>query len=191
MDVDIAEVVRRLERAQVNLEDGLSEQELRAIEDRFGLSFNPAHRMLLAATLPVGEGWLDWRHGAVDVLRRRLDWPVDGIIFDVHNNGFWPRSWGPRPTISSDAERVARQHMARVPLLIPVYSHRYAPAAPAPGSSPVFSVYQSDVIVYGENLLDYVAREFGTGPLASAAEDKRLKIPFWSSLVAGAGNDDL
>ena len=191
MDAGIAEVVRRLERAQVTLEPGLSAQELSAIEARFGISFNPAHRALLAAALPIGEGWMDWRHGGVDVLRGRLGWPIDGIVFDVHHNGFWPRSWGPRPAAPVDAERVARQYLERVPVLIPVYSHRCTPAAPAPGGSPVFSVYQSDVIVYGDNLLDYVAREFGAGPLAPAPEDQRPRILFWSSLAAGAGNDDL
>jgi hypothetical protein len=191
VNVDIAEVVRRLERAQINLQSGLSEQELSAIEARFGISFNPAHRALLAAALPAGEDWMDWRHGAVDVLRRRLNWPIDGIVFDVHQNGFWPRSWGPRPTTPADAERAARQHLERVPPLIPVYSHRCTPAAPAPVGSPVFSVYQSDVIVYGDNLLDYVAREFGVGPRVPTPEDQQPKISFWSSLAAGAGNDDL
>jgi hypothetical protein len=191
VDVDIAEVVRRLERAQVNLEPGLSAQELSAIEARFGISFNPAHRALLGAALPTGEGWMDWRHGVVDVLRGRLEWPIDGIVFDVHQNGFWPRSWGPRPTAPADAEQVARQYLERVPVLIPVYSHRCTPAAPAPGGSPVFSAYQSDVIVYGDNLLAYVAREFGVGPPAPTPEDQQLRIPFWSSLAAGADNDDL
>jgi hypothetical protein len=191
VDVDIAWVVRRLERAQVRLERGLSEQELSAIEARFGISFNPARRALLAAALPVGQDWMDWRHGLADVLRGRLEWPADGIVFDVHHNGFWPRSWGPRPATPAFAERVARQHLERVPVLIPIYSHRYMPAAPASGGSPVFSVYQADVIVYGDNLLDYVAHEFGAGPLAPTPEDQQLKIPFWSSLAAGADNDDL
>ena len=61
----------------------------------------------------------------------------------------------------------------------------------ASGDSPVFSVYQADVIVYGDNLLDYVAHEFGVGPRAPAPEDRRLKIPFWSQLAAGDDNDAL
>jgi hypothetical protein len=65
------------------------------------------------------------------------------------------------------------------------------PAAPAPGGSPVFSVYQADVVVYGDNLLDYVAQEFGVGPRAPTHEDQQVKIPFWSSLAVGADNDDL
>ena len=30
--------------------------------------------------------------------------------------------------------------------------------------SPVFSVYQTDVIVFGDNLLDYLAHEFNQYP---------------------------
>ncbi len=191
MDADIAEVVRRLECAQVSLEPGLSEQELSGTEARFGISFNPAHRALLAAALPVGGFWMDWRHSSANVLQGRLRWPVDGIVFDVHENGFWPRSWGARPPTRTLAEREARLHLARVPPLIPVYSHRCMPAAPAPGDSPVFSVHQTDVIVYGDNLLDYVAHEFGVGPRARAPGDRQLNIPFWSQLAAGAGNDNL
>jgi hypothetical protein len=35
------------------------------------------------------------------------------------------------------------------------------PAAPAPSGAPVFSVWQSDVIFYGRNLLDYLHQELG------------------------------
>jgi hypothetical protein len=31
----------------------------------------------------------DWRSGNRDELRRLLDWPIDGVLFDVKNNGFW------------------------------------------------------------------------------------------------------
>ena len=31
------------------------------------------------------------------MLRRHLEWPVDGLLFDVENNGFWIEDWGDRP----------------------------------------------------------------------------------------------
>jgi hypothetical protein len=49
------------------------------------------------------------------------------------------------------------------------------PAAPARTGAPVFSVWQADVIFYGDNLLDYLRREF-------APADARLDV---QSITAG------
>jgi hypothetical protein len=73
--------------------------------------------------------------------------------------------------------------MQRVPKLIPVYSHRYLPAAPCDSRSPVFSVYHTDTIYYGFDLEDYLIREFigQKRPFVG----KPLHIPFWSELAEG------
>ncbi len=42
------------------------------------------------------------------------------------------------------------------------------PADPTGPSAPVFSVYQTDVIIYGDDLLDYVQHEFGSQNMASS-----------------------
>lgn len=122
-------------------------------------------------------------------LRRRLDWPVDGLIFDVHNNSFWPSSWRQPPDSRHDRESCARERLAKVPRLIPMYSHRYLTADPAYRPSPVFSVHQSDVIYYGDNILDYVAHEFKVSPLEPSTD--RPRIPFWADRADGAENRDL
>lgn len=106
----------------------------------------------------------------------------------MHNNGFWPASWGDVPDGKDERERRARAHLALVPRLIPVFSHRYLTAEPQFTPSPVFSVYQADVIVYGDNFLDYVAHEFGVPPLHPS---DRTYVPFWSDLAEGAENRDM
>lgn len=53
---------------------------------------------------------------------------------------------------------------------------------------PVFSVHQTEAIFYGDNLLDYVAREFRMPPLHPS---ERTHVPFWSDLSEGAENRDL
>jgi hypothetical protein len=50
-------------------------------------------------------------------------------------------------------------------------------------------VYQSDVIYYGDNLLDYVAHEFKVSPLEPSTD--RPRVPFWGDLADGAENQDL
>ena len=56
--------------------------------------------------------------------------------------------------------QATRECMQFVPMLIPIYSHRFLPGAPSPAGSPVFSVYQTDVIYCGSDLAAYVAAEF-------------------------------
>ena len=184
-----AEAVRRLRRARVKLEPGLTENELARVEADFGFGFNPDHRELLSLVLPAGKGWVDWRGGSHAELVDRLTSPTDGVVFDVHNNGFWPGSWGTRPSDALAAEAVARERMTEVPKLVPIYFHRYVPAAPAPSASPVLSVMQTDVIYYGDDLLDYVANEFKVPPGHRGNEDPP-RIRFWSDLVFGTESND-
>ena len=187
----VSQAVERLRAAGVKLTRGLRDREITRIEESFGLTFGPEHRALLAAALPVGTPWVDWRKASRAEIQSRLDWPVDGAIFDVLNNGFWPASWGERPSDPIAAEGHAREHLALVPMVVPIYSHRYLPAGPAPVPSPVFSIYQTDVIFYGDNLLDYVAHEFNAPPLHPAGPDGRRHISFWSDLADGAESADL
>jgi hypothetical protein len=134
---------------------------------------------------------VDWRAPSHEEIQARLDWPVDGVIFDVHNNGFWPSSWGERPTEPISVERQARERLRHVPearsdLLPPVPS-----AALTPTPSPELSVYQTDVIYYGDDLLDYVAHEFGSPPRHPAGPDAVRRIAFWSDLAEGAESSEL
>ncbi|WP_162799477.1 hypothetical protein [Nocardioides sp. 616] len=184
----IAESIQRLAASGVRLDRGLSDGELSRVQDRLGFAFGPEHREFLQAALPSGESWPDWRNDPDEDLRRRLAWPIDGVIFDVHNNGFWPASWGERPDGKDDREREARAHLAGVPRLIPLFSHRCIASDPRFKPGPVFSVYQTDVNFYGDNLLDYVAHEFRVPPLHPSA---RTYVPFWSDLCEGAENRDL
>jgi hypothetical protein len=94
---------------------------------------------------------------------------------------FLPRSWGRKPKRSDELDRAVLDHLSRAPRLVPLFGHRFMAAGPSQGSAPVFSVYQTDVVYYGENLPDYVAHEleipkrFTTGIHRS--------IPFWSALA--------
>jgi hypothetical protein len=179
-----------LRRAGVELEAGLSDEEINTVQARFGFRFLPQHRDFLRRHLPTGERWPDWRTCDATQLGGLLRWPVDSALFDVRNEEFWPRTWGSRPEATDEALRIARRHLEAAPMLVPVYAHRYLPAEPAPSPSPVFSVYQTDVIVYGADLDDYLVQEFG-GARADPVPRPTVRIPFWSDLAEGAEDDDL
>lgn len=180
---------RLLSRSDAALASGLTDQELDQVQERLGIEFGPDHRELLALTLPVGAGWPDWRHGTASDLRDRLDWPVTGALFDVRQNGFWPGSWGPRPADPAAAESAARQYLLQAPPLIPVYGHRYLPAAPCEPRAPVFSVYQTDVIYYGHDLEDYLDREFGNRRRPVPPISRHIR--FWSDLAEDKTDSEL
>src|SRR6266852_8356929 len=137
-------VTATLRDSGVSLDRGLSDREISDTENLYGFVFPPDLRDLLEFALPVGEQFPNWRNGPEQKLRERLAWPADGICFDVEHNAFWLPSWGPRPETLDAAVAVTRTALAAVPVLIPVYSHRYIPAEPMVAGNPVYSVYQTD-----------------------------------------------
>lgn len=123
----------------------------------------------------------DWRTDNT-TLRDMLAWPADGLIFDVENNALWLADWGERPNRAIERAEIVRNAVATAPKLIPVYSHRYLPADPPVSGNPVFSVYQSDIIIYGADLNSYVQREQGNSlPLLHPGDIRRIR--FWSHLI--------
>jgi len=176
-----------LRQAGVMLDAGLSRAEREAVEVRFGFTFAPEHAQLLAACLPIGVAWPDWRHGTEESLRGWLDAPVEGVLFDVSTNGFWPASWGRRPEDPQEAIRRARSRLLLWPRMVPVRGHRYLPAGPQ--GRAVFSIHQSDVVYYGSDLLDYLQHELGSSDVRPVVDPQPLWP--WSDLARGADDVDL
>ncbi|MEC3980650.1 hypothetical protein [Amycolatopsis sp. H20-H5] len=162
---------------------GLGEAELDDVERRFGFRFAADHRTFLAAGVPVGDRWPDWQHGNPEQLRKRLEWPVDGVLYDVEQNGTWLPDWGPRPTDLTEALAIARDCLTAVPQLIPICGHRYLPGIPESTGYPVLSVYQTDIIYYGYNIQSYLRHEFGGEPLGPPPEPPPRRIEFWSRFI--------
>ncbi|MGR6998798.1 hypothetical protein ACU686_12825 [Yinghuangia aomiensis] len=78
---------------------------------------------------------------------------------------------------------MARTALASAPQLVPVYSHRYLPGAAGTWGHLVLSVYQTDIIYYGNDLADYIHREFTGRP--SPGPDAHATVAFWSYIVEG------
>jgi hypothetical protein len=181
----VEDVVARLEDAGVRLDRGLTEADVKRVEKKYGFAFGPDHRALLRTALPLGDAWLNWRHATPAKIRERLQAPIESVVFDVLHNDFWATAWGARPGDQKAAERTAREQLSAAPVLLPLFGHRYLPAAPAPAGSPVFSVQQSDVIVYAADLLDYVDVEFGAAEPPASIPPDRPHLDFWSDLASG------
>ena len=184
------EAAQRLARAgQCDIGPGLTDAEFARIEADYEFEFAADHRAFLAAGLPLTSPvpgrrspWPDWRGADPGDLRERLGWPVEGALFDVEHNALWHPSWGQRPAGTSQALTTARQHLSRAPKMIPVRSHRYLPAGRGTYGHPVLSIYQTDIIIYGTDLADYINQELGRHSI-SADWTPPPMVPFWSDFL--------
>ncbi|MFG1948263.1 hypothetical protein [Nonomuraea sp. NPDC048826] len=188
------EAARRLLRSGCcRIEPGLTEAEFARVEREYGFEFADDHRAFLAAGLPVSppaeaghtraQPWPDWRNGDPDELRPYLDWPAEGVLFDVRH-GYWHDAWGVRPLLPDDALTAAKLHLAQAPRMIPIFAHRYLPAGRGTYGHPVLSIYQTDIISYGKDLPDYINREFD--PSEADTSDRRnaqATVPFWRDFL--------
>jgi hypothetical protein len=100
----------------------------------------------------------------------------------VKHSALWHPSWGQRPADTSEALRAARQHLSRAPKMIPVCGHRYLPAGRGTYGHPVLPIYQTDIIVYGTDLADYINCEFNRW-FISADWTPPPMVPFWSDFL--------
>jgi hypothetical protein len=158
--------------------EGYTRHELDLAQETFGLTFPPDLIALFLERRPV-RGY-DWRSDG-EKIRKMLEWPLHGLLFDVEHNDLWWPEWGERPVTAETRAEVLRDVVNQAPKLVPLVSHRYLPTEPNESGNPIFSIYQSDVIYYGANLADYFEREFASerGPIVRPVR----WIRFWSELV--------
>jgi len=183
--MDIRTIIDILKGKGVLFEKGLSLQEINNIENFYEINFPPDLKELLSIALPVSNGFINWRdmsEGNVKDIKDRLNWSLEGMIFDIENNEFWYSGWGIKPNDLKEAIEVCKNWFIKVPKLIPIYSHRYIPSEPQEAGNPIFSVYQTDIIYYGEDLLSYLQIEFGMKKYEDINFDSIKDIRFWSEL---------
>lgn len=160
---------------------GYTQSELDTAQERYGLRFPPDLVDLLLDRRPT-DGW-DWRTDDGGI-RRALEHPLDGLLFDLEHNDLWLPEWGDRPASAKERAEVLTAVVEAAPRLIPIIAHRYIPEEPHKAGNPVFSVMQSDVIYYGADLTDYFQREFYPAPFPKEPVRGNIRfIPFWSELV--------
>ncbi|MBC1804877.1 SMI1/KNR4 family protein [Listeria booriae] len=180
--LSIESIIAILKKKKVKLAPGLTEDEIRKCEEIFDIKFPAALKNLLKEVLPISKEFINWRdHSKRNVLRikKRLDWPWEGIVFDIEENDFWVQSWGVKPDLVTERIRVAKEKYDVAPKLVPIYSHRYMPE----GSEQVLSVYQTDIIFYGTTLLEYFQIELDWKPYDRMDFENIKAISFWTEIM--------
>lgn len=166
---------------------GLTDNEIFQIETKFNFTFPLDLKLFLQISIPISDNFVNWRLSLTSTEEfektlSRLNWPLEGILFDVQFNDFWTDSWGTKPKDNESKFLIVKKHYALYPKLIPIYSHRYIPAEPNKQGNPIFSIYQTDIVYYGFDLASYFSNEFNF-KLPSSFEiltkPKRI-IKFWN-----------
>jgi hypothetical protein len=183
-------MIERLESVGFQFAQGLGQSEFTEIEAYFGFRFPPDLRTFLAAGVPVSQvnrapsfpRWDDWR-AHIDYILDRLQWPFEGMCFDIEHAEFWMPDWEPKPSSLVDAFAIAKRHVNAAPILIPIYGHRHMPDRPHERANPVFSVYQTDIIYYGVDLADYFDHEFLRPAPRRTLPRAPRQIELWSDIA--------
>jgi hypothetical protein len=204
-------------RVGTRWQKGLAGSEIDALEQRWKLRFPIDYRRFLEVLNAPDRGaysvgwsddppygmeegddepsYFDWQKDD-EALLDALNWPLEGLLFDVENNDLWPDSWGAQPGNKQAIGEKLAQLVAAAPSLIPITGHRYLLAGSREASNPVLSVWQSDIICYGANLRNFLLLEF-SGLLAlddpeiiakanhGLSEETIAAIPFWGGLILG------
>lgn len=158
----------------------LKEEEIDAVEKKYGVQFMPEHREFLKIlhTLdrkevrvhdPINEGeepiiektpfFYNWLVDEEEI-RSRLEWPYRTIMQDIKGPiGTWLQSWGKRPSSDEEKELIFRDWLNKAPRLVPLTSHRFLVSEPHLTDRPVLSMWGSDIIVYGWDMRLYLLNE--------------------------------
>lgn len=164
-DIQAKELVQNLQKIGIEFEVWLTNDEVLKIEEKFNFKFPPDLKYFLQTNLPVSEWFYNWRNALdsqeiTEMINSQLQWPLEGINFDIEYNNFWVKNWGKKPENLEEQLIIAENNFKGYPKLIPIYSHRFIPMEPNIIDNPIFSVYQTDIIFYGYNLADYLSNEF-------------------------------
>ena len=182
-------IINLLKGKGISFENGLTDIEIERVNRDFGIVFPNDLKLFLQTALPVSVGFVHWRYGlnsekGKQEIENKLNWPLRGLLFDIKNNSFWLDEWGAKPAGFEEQKKVATSELAKQPKLIPIYSHRYISDQPGEAGNPVFSVYQTDIIYYGNDLMDYLSNEFRIEiPKFYGTIEEPKQIPFWSDMT--------
>ncbi len=155
-----------LENAGIKITESLTSEEIKRIEEVYGITFPWELQAFYAKGVPVGA-----------IVSDKADFSgIDGFYnwhdFSDENVAYIKE----KMEAAYDDKEVPKG----VPRLIPIYGHQYVPMVEMEGL-PVISVCGADVIFFAQNLLDFMERI--TKPFERYDPVAVEGIPFWSDYI--------
>lgn len=178
------ETIKLLKLQGVEFEAGLTYDEIIKIEKIYGIQFPKSLKEFLMEGLPVSNAFYNWRnveHDNINFIKKIITLPIE-TVDELAEEVCWCDDWGEKPENEMDIAEKVREKLKNAPKLLPIYAHRYMPML-LDEQIPVVSVHNTDIIYYGENLVDYFQVEFGLKNQNEICFEKIKPIPFWSEIM--------
>lgn len=202
-------LVKALTAKGIQFEQGLSDDEVIQIEQKFNIKFPPDLKVLLQTALPVdvdlddselseeellnfvpsGYGWVNWRlslHSEKEskIIQERLDFVLEGILFGVECRDFWWHEWGEKPDDLDKCFETVKEYYQTYPQMIPVFMHCFIPSTPNEMGNPIFSINSTDIVYCGNDLASYLSHVCSFELSQEFMTPKKPKyIKFWGNVV--------
>ena len=169
---------------RISFRNGVSRSAIERAENTCGVKF-PPDLVVFLSNIAIDDGhFVDWEKITDEQIQAALKWPLEGLCFDIEHNSLWLDSWGQKPeTIADRIDAFTAFYQSNTPVLIPVFGHRYIPSAPCEAGNPVYSVYQSDIIVYGADLACYLAVEYKMREFDNHSTPSK-SVNFWRNFIS-------
>lgn len=166
--------------------DGATQGAIQAVQEYLGHTLAPDLLYLAERTCDPDGTCMRWMKGPSEIQAFR-EWVLEGLRFDVLDNGLWLASWGERPESPKDRIAKLESEFETWPKLLPLNGHRAIPASPCEAGNPIFSIMQSDIIYYGATLADWMALDLtasGHGERTRPSSTAKVRhIPIWSDFA--------
>lgn len=178
------ESISLLKSHGIQVEPGLTDDEVRKIEKIYSIQFPKSLKEFLMEGVPISDGYYNWRNlkeDNIEYIKRVIYNPIK-YIEEYPEEVDWYREWGEEPECFSDRVQIVKKRLMDAPTLLPIYAHRYIPVY-LDENPPVISVMGVDIIFYGENLAEYFKVEFGEKKHTEINCQKINPIPFWSDII--------
>ena len=178
------EIINKLYEAGVVFSEGLNDDEIKEIENCYQIKFPEELKEFYREALPISGRFYNWRdlnEKNVKKIKERILSPSQELIEDISELE-WLEQWGVEPDSETEKHDYILEKTRESCQLIPLFGHRYL-ASQFPLNNPVFSVYGTDIICYGENLTQYLMIEFKYEKHSIIEYDKIKEVNFWNDFL--------
>ena len=184
---EICEVLIKLKRMliekKIKISNGMSEKEIKKVEKIYQIVFPKDYKEILKEFVLDCNNWRDISEKNISYLKDKINAPIEGIIFDIENNGFWMNEFGNKPKNIQERVNIFLKYIEKnnIPKLIPILNNTYM-ICDENSEYPIVSVIQKDIIILSNNLINYFEQKLNISK-QNELYFRNIKIPFWSNII--------